>query len=118
MSKSRMSFIALGAASVLTLAACAAGPNTAAQLNTAHPAGFWLGLWQGVIIPITFLVSLFNDHVNIYEVHNNGNWYNFGFMIGISIVFSGTARSGAAAGSRRRPKSERRAPEADPSDKP
>jgi hypothetical protein len=113
-----MTFIVLVAASALVLAACAAGPNTAAQINTPHPAGFWLGLWQGAIIPITFLVSLFNDHVNIYEVHNNGNWYNFGFMIGISAVFSGAARSGAAAGSRRPPRSERSATKSDPSDQP
>ena len=65
-----------------------------------HPdaAGFWLGLWQGLISPITFLISLFNNHVNIYEVNNNGNWYNFGFMVGASIVFG----SGPGAGARRR----------------
>jgi hypothetical protein len=31
-------------------------------------AGFWLGLWHGIICPVTFLISLFNDNVNIYEV--------------------------------------------------
>ncbi|HEX7537970.1 MAG TPA: hypothetical protein VF391_13325 [Dermatophilaceae bacterium] len=111
-----MTLIALVAAGLLLLAACAPGPNTLARISTPHPAGFWLGLWQGAISPITFVVSLFNDKVNIYEVHNNGNWYNFGFMIGISAAFSGAARSGAAAGSRRPPKSERRAAKADPSD--
>ena len=100
MSKSRMALTALAASCVLVLAACAAGPNPASQVDIAHAAGFWLGLWQGAISPITFFVSLFNDHVNIYEVHNNGNWYNFGFMLGISAAFSGAARSGAAAGSR------------------
>jgi hypothetical protein len=40
--------------------------------------------------------------VNIYEVHNDGNWYNFGFMIGVSATFSGIGRSGAAASSYRR----------------
>jgi hypothetical protein len=33
-------------------------------------AGFWLGLWQGLISPITFLISLFTSEVNIYEVQN------------------------------------------------
>jgi hypothetical protein len=48
-------------------------------------------------------VSLFNDNVNIYEVHNNGNWYNFGFMLGVLIVFSGSGGgSGQAVRSRRR----------------
>jgi len=117
MSKSRMTFIALAAAGVLLVAGCAPGPNTLAQVNTPDPAGFWLGLWQGAISPITFLISLFNDNVNIYEVYNNGNWYNFGFMIGVSVAFGG-AGSGTAAGSRRRPGSRHRAAKVDPSDQP
>ena len=44
-------------------------------------------------------------NVNIYEVNNNGNWYNFGFMLGVAVVFSGPAGSSRAvprrAGSRR-----------------
>jgi hypothetical protein len=47
-----------------------------------------LGLWQGLISPITFIVSLFTTKVNIYEVHNNGNWYDFGFMLGVAAAFS------------------------------
>jgi hypothetical protein len=82
---------------VLVLAACAAGPNTVTLVDAPHVAGFWLGLWHGAISPIAFVVSLFNSHVNIYEVHNNGNWYNFGFTIGVSAAFGGAARSGAAA---------------------
>jgi len=78
---------------LLLVAGCAAGPN---PVSTQHaPAGFWLGLWQGLIVPITFLISLFNDHVSIYEVHNNGNWYDFGFVLGIYILF-GSVLTGAA----------------------
>jgi hypothetical protein len=116
MSKSRMTFAGLLAACALLLAACAAGPNNVAHVNAAHIAGFWLGLWQGAISPVTFLVSLFNHNVNIYDVHNNGNWYNFGFMIGVSAAFSGAARSGAAAGSRRPSRSDRRATKSHSSD--
>ena len=76
----------------LLLAACAAGPNELVDTGP-DPAGFWLGLWQGLISPITFLISLFNNDVNIYEVNNNGNWYNFGFMLGVAVVFSGPAGS-------------------------
>jgi len=65
-------------------------------------AGFWLGLWQGFISPITFVVSLFNDDVGIYEIHNNGGWYDFGFLFGAMVIFSGMARSGYAARPRRR----------------
>lgn len=88
--------------SVLLLAACAAGPNDVA--GTAAPdgdvAGFWLGLWHGLIVVITFVVSLFTDSVSVYEVHNNGGWYNFGFLLGLMISLGGGAGGGAA--SRRR----------------
>ena len=83
------------------LGACAAGPNNVAHIDAPHIAGFWLGLWHGAISPIAFVVSLFNSHVNIYEVHNNGGWYNFGFLLGVSATFSGAAGSGAAARPRR-----------------
>ena len=89
-------------AAVLVLAACAAGANAVALADRPDAAGFWLGLWQGLISPITFLISLFNDEVNIYEVNNNGNWYDFGFMLGVAIVFSGPAGSGRAVPRRAR----------------
>jgi hypothetical protein len=89
---------------LLLLAACAPGPNNVAQVDAAHIAGFWPGLWHGVISPITFIISLFDNDVNIYEVHNNGNWYNFGFMLGVSVIFSGSAGSRSAARGVRRPR--------------
>jgi hypothetical protein len=70
-SRPRIAVAALLVVVLLSTAGCAAGPNTAAATaGTTHPAGFWLGLWHGVICPIAFLVSLLNDHVNIYEVHH------------------------------------------------
>ena len=76
---------------VLMLSACAAGPNpemgTAA--GAADPAGFFPGLWHGIISPITFIISLFTNDVSIYEVHNDGNWYDFGFVLGAGILFGG-----------------------------
>ncbi len=42
----------------------------------------------GTILPVTFIVSLFTDTVSIYEVDNNGNWYDVGFVLGIAL-FSG-----------------------------
>ena len=74
----------------LLLAACAAGPNPEVGVAAEGVvAGFWLGIWHGFISPIAFLISLFSDHVNIYEVHNSGNWYDFGFVIGAGILFGG-----------------------------
>lgn len=44
--------------------------------------GFWGGIWHGIILPIAWIVSLFNDSVAIYAVNNNGGWYDFGFIMG------------------------------------
>ena len=60
-----------------------AGWNSRYKELGAKPAGFWGGLWHGIIAPITFVVSLFVDGVSIYETTNNGRWYEFGFMLGI-----------------------------------
>ncbi len=79
---------------LLLLSACAAGANVE---QSAGGANFWWGLWHGVILPVTFVVSLFTDTVSIYEVDNNGNWYDFGFVLGIAL-FSGPV----IAGGRRR----------------
>jgi hypothetical protein len=84
---------------LLLLSSCAPGPNAqeGVAAQGAEIAGFWLGLWHGVIAPITFVVSLFSDTVNVYEIHNNGNWYNFGFVLGAGVLLGG-----GGAGSRRR----------------
>jgi hypothetical protein len=85
----------------LLLSSCAAGPNP--EVGAARdPAGFWLGLWQGIILPVTFVISLFNDNVSVYEVANNGNWYDFGFFLGVLLVLGG---SGGGAGTRARKRS-------------
>jgi len=75
------------------LAGCAAGPNQFKGTASEHHevAGFWLGLWQGFIAPFVFVASLFNRDRNIYEVHNNGAWYNFGYLFGLACFFGGTA---------------------------
>ena len=81
------------------VAACAAEFRTRRLARDRTTPASGSVLWQGFIAPITFLVSLFNDSVGIYEVHNNGGWYDFGFLIGVSIFFSAPA---AGAGGRAR----------------
>jgi len=85
------------------LASCTAGPNPLEDEpdQTEEIAGFWTGLWHGLISPITFVISLFAEQVSVFEVHNNGGWYSFGFLLGVSITFGG---SGGGAASRRRSK--------------
>ena len=76
---------------VAVLTACAPGPNPAVGSPAAggDAAGFFPGLWHGIISPITFLISLFTEDVSVYEVHNDGNWYDFGFVLGAGILFGG-----------------------------
>jgi len=66
-----------------------AGPNSKYAVPGAKPAGFWVGLWHGLVSPITFFVSLFNSGVRIYEVRNRGPLYDFGFLTGVSIAYGG-----------------------------
>jgi hypothetical protein len=61
-----------------------AGPNSKYKQAGAEPAGFWAGFWHGSIAPIALLVSLFKPGVGIYETNNNGPWYDFGFILGLS----------------------------------
>ena len=75
----------------LVLAGCAPGPNSAEKTADADgkTAGFFLGLWHGLISPVTFIISIFSKNVRFYEVHNNWTWYNFGFVIGAGLFLSG-----------------------------
>ncbi len=86
---------------ILLVVSCTAGLNQMENKpdKDGKVAGFWRGLWNGFIILFSFIISLFNDNVTIYEVHNSGGWYNFGFLLGIMFFFGG---SGGGAASRKR----------------
>jgi hypothetical protein len=92
---------------LLALSACAPGssvevntPATTVELTTPGPnpeqnqpddsgrlAGLAQGLWHGLIAPVTVVGSFFNPDMQMYEVHNNGQEYNIGFLIGVAVVF-------------------------------
>ena len=93
--------VILASALLLLLSACAAGPNPAVDVPSADGelAGFFSGLWHGIIVPVTFVISLFTENVSIYEVHNTGGWYDFGFVLGAGVFLGG---GGASAKSARR----------------
>ncbi len=69
----------------------APGPNP--MMNTPGTrgavAGILLGLWHGIISPITLILSFLNSSVQMYEVHNDGAPYNLGFLLGIAIIVGG-----------------------------
>jgi hypothetical protein len=70
-----------------TLVGCADN-ITFTQAITTEPVGFWYGLWHGMIMPIAFIVSLFDNDVAMYAIYNNGGWYNFGYLLGIGANVS------------------------------
>jgi hypothetical protein len=79
------------------------GANPLANLpdKDGKVAGFGRGLLHGSIAPILFIISLFNENVHMYEVHNNGGWYNFGYLLGLTISLA--SGGGARRASRRTP---------------
>jgi hypothetical protein len=98
----RMNVIIVAFLVLAVLSGCAPGPNTMADQPDAEGriAGFWMGLWHGFASPVMFIISLFNKSIEVYEVHNNGGWYTFGFLLGAGAILGGG--SGGAAGRRRR----------------
>ena len=90
MKKRHMIMLALMA---VLLCACAAGVNSMKDVEDEEGdiAGFWVGIWHGLISPIVLIVSLFNKNINIYEIHNTGFTYNWGFLIGMAIIYGGPA---------------------------
>ncbi len=69
----------------------APGPNPLMDRPGAGGAvaGILLGLWHGIISPITLILSFLNQNVQMYEVHNDGAPYNLGFFLGIAILIGG-----------------------------
>ncbi len=86
---------------VVLLSACGSpNPMTGIPLEeTGKVYGFWNGLWDGFTAAFAFIGNLFGGNWGIYEVHNNGGWYNFGFLFGIGALTSGGS---SASSSRRR----------------
>lgn len=71
---------------LLLLTACAAGD---VQFAPESPAGFWYGLWHGVISLVALIIHIFNDSVRVYEINNVGGWYDAGFLLGVIFVWGG-----------------------------
>ena len=95
--RSSLTLVVLALLVLNILAGCAPGANQSAGTAREHGAvaGFWLGLWHGFIAPFVLLVSLFKSNLNIYDVHNNGLWYNFGYLLGVACFFGGGGNQAA-----------------------
>ncbi|MDQ2692057.1 MAG: hypothetical protein M3Y68_08515 [Chloroflexota bacterium] len=101
---------ALALSVMLSMVLVACGPGSSVQVTTPtttmqlrapgpnpmvnRPDGMGLvaragaGLWHGIIAPITLVISFFNSEVKMYEVHNAGSEYDFGFLLGVAIVMT------------------------------
>jgi hypothetical protein len=102
-------FLVLALVLLFSMTACTAPnssiqidtPNTTIQLSLPGPnplinqpdgqgrvARAVAGLWHGLIVPVTLVLSFFDSNVEIYEVHNAGSEYNFGFFLGEAFMFA------------------------------
>jgi len=90
---SENSLLLLAVLTVFFLLAGCAGVTDIDACRTEPPFGFWAGLLHGIIAPFSFVVSLFFDTVAMYEINNNGGWYDFGFCLGAGILFGGGSRA-------------------------
>lgn len=68
------------------LVGCGAGDP---RFTAESPAGFFVGLWHGIISMITLVIGIFTDSVQVYERNNTGGWYDFGFLLGVSSTWGG-----------------------------
>jgi hypothetical protein len=71
------------------------------------PANFWLGIWQGLIVFLSFIASWFDNNIVLYQVSNNGFWYNLGYIIGLIIIGAGSGASGRGSKTKEKAKSKK-----------
>ena len=71
---------------IILLSSCTAGD---AQFTPESPAGFWYGLWHGIISVVSLIIHIFNNNVFVYEINNTGGWYDFGFLLGVMCIWGG-----------------------------
>jgi hypothetical protein len=77
---------ALAVVALLWLSGCVPGDGAC---TTADPGGFFSGIWHGWIAPVSLVWGFFSDSVRIYEPHNTGWWYDFGYYMAIISGFGG-----------------------------
>ncbi len=88
----KRSYLVLSILFILILTGCA-DVTIIEECVSTDPYGFWNGLWHGMIAPFSFFGSLISDEIAVYAVNNNGGWYDFGFVLGTSIIFGGGSKA-------------------------
>jgi hypothetical protein len=89
----RPAIVVFAAVGALALAACVAGSGESAQAaGGGLLSQFLLGLWHGIIAPITLIIELINrfaPHLlpwkaHLYETKAAGIAYDVGFYLGVA----------------------------------
>lgn len=52
------------------------------QYSNYQPAGFWSGIWHGLLAPWSLIARWFIDDIGMYAFNNTGWFYDFGYLIG------------------------------------
>ena len=86
MKKEKTLFLILLFISIMLLTSCTPGGGAN---NPDDLAGFFMGIWHGWIAPVSLFMGFFNPEIRIYEIHNTGWWYDFGFYMAIISGFGG-----------------------------
>jgi hypothetical protein len=79
----------IASAMLMSLNSCADSVSPD-QIASMKPVGFLHGLFHGAILPFAWVVSLFSDSTAIYATYNNGGWYDWGFLTGITCTLGGS----------------------------
>ena len=66
------------------LASCATQPTPEISQYEISAPGFLLGFLHGFFMYFSFFIGLFGS-CRIYAFPNSGNWYDFGFFLGVSL---------------------------------
>ena len=85
--KSKQKLLLLGLFVVLGFIGCAIQPRPTAY----DPPGFFMGIIHGFTSLFSLIGSMFMN-IRIYSFPNSGGWYDFGYIIGVSMFF-GTSGS-------------------------
>ena len=86
-------------AMLFIFSSCAAGNPRFAYDSLA---GFWWGLWHGIIAVISLIVHIFNENVVVYEINNTGGWYDFGFLMGVITIWGGGSKASSKSAERKK----------------
>ncbi|RKU22618.1 hypothetical protein C6500_03715 [Candidatus Poribacteria bacterium] len=93
---------------IITIVGCVPGDGN----HTAdEPAGFFWGVWHGLIAPISLIWGLFNSEIRLYEPQNTGWAYDLGFYLAVIGGFSSFSSSSSSKGRKKSETQENRGAE-------